>query len=165
MAYEVEIQQLDPQPAATVRTTTTPKQIGATLAESLGEIRQYLERTGTTPSGPPFARYHVYERDSIDMEAGQPVSQPVTGEGRVQSSELPGGPAAAVWHVGPYNKLFRAWSAIQAWMKENGQEESGAGWEAYVTDPGKEPDSSQWRTQVVQPIKRATQHLQDDALM
>jgi effector-binding domain-containing protein len=158
MTYDVEIRQLDCQPVATIRVTTTPKQIAATLTEVFGEVRQYVDSTGVAVSGPPFARYHVYERDRVDMEAGMPVAQPVAGEGRVQSSELPGGPAATVSHVGPYDKLFHAWSAIQAWVKENGREEASPGWEAYVTDPGEEPDSSQWRTQVVQPVKKATQN-------
>jgi effector-binding domain-containing protein len=158
MTYDVEIRQLDRQPAATIRITTTPKEIGPTLAEVLPEVGRYLQRSGVSASGPPFARYHAYERDRVDMEAGMPVSGPVTGGSRVQPSDLPSGSAATVWHVGPYDKLFRAWAALQAWLKENSWEEAGPGWEMYVTDPGEEPDSSLWKTQVVQPVRRVSQN-------
>jgi effector-binding domain-containing protein len=157
MAYEVEVQQLTPQPAATIRTTTTPNELGSRLASSLDDVGHYLRSAGVSAAGAPFARYYAYDRNHVDMEAGIPVSRPVEGEGQIQGSELPGGTAAGVWHIGPRNKLFRAWGALQAWLKDNGWEEAEAGWEAYATGPDEEPDSSRWKTQVVQPIKRVPQ--------
>lgn len=165
MSYEIEIQEIDAQPAATIRVTTTPDKIGPTLAEILPEVGQYLKRAGAQSAGAPFARYYTYDRDTVDMEGGVTVREAVGGEGRVQATELPGGTVATTRHVGPYTSLHRAWRAIRTWMAENGREESGAGWEVYVTDPGEELDSAKWETVIVCPIRlRNTERGRDSSL-
>lgn len=153
MAYAVEVKELRPQAVATIRATTTQAEIGATLEQLLPEVWGYLERAGVQPGGPPFTRYHDYNPDRLEVEAGLPVPAPVAGEGRITAGELPGGRAAAVWHVGPYDRLSEAYEAVEAWTKDRGEEVAGPPWEVYWTDPGEVPNQADWKTEVLWPIR------------
>ena len=82
-----------------------------------------------------------------------PVAAPLDGSGRIQASELPAGTVATVTHMGPYDALPQAWSALTEWMEAQGLEPAGAPWEVYMTDPGAEPDQSKWRTDIFFPVR------------
>ena len=153
MAYEMEVKEIDRQPAVGIRVTTTQTEIGSTLGQLYPELWSYLEGKGIHPAGPPFARYHDCQPDRIDLEAGFPVSTAITGDERIVATELPGGQVVSTMHVGPYDTLSQAFEALETWFKEQGREMGGAPWEVYWTDPGEEPDPARWRTEVVWPIR------------
>ena len=152
MAHEVETRDIEPQATAGIRATTTPEELGRVLGEILPEVWGYLRDQGTQPAGPPFARYHEYRQDRVELEAGLPVAEPVTGEGRISAGTLPGGKVAATWHVGPYDTLSTAYEALEAWIGDQDRKPVGAPWEVYWTDPGETSDSSEWKTEVLWPI-------------
>lgn len=56
------------------------------------------------------------------------------------------------WHVGPYEKLPKAYEAFDEWSKENQFSPSKPPMEIYWSDPGEEPDSSKWRTELIFPL-------------
>lgn len=149
---DAEIKELKPQPAATIRVKITMDQIAATLGEIYGEVGAALQRKGVTPAGMPFAWYHSFGEGVIDLEAGFPVAAPIGGEGRVTSSELPGGQVAVAWHIGPYDTCEQTYNALLAWIGAQGCKAADDMWEVYWTDPTKVPDPSQWRTEVVWPL-------------
>ena len=151
MSTEVEIKMLQPQATVTIRATTTPAEIGPTLDRLLPEISAYLEQRGIPAAGPPFARYHDFSDDRADLEAGFPVAA-LSLAMAVAAGELPGGPAAVAWHIGPYDTLTQAHHAVEAWLAEQGRTMTGAPWEVYWTDPGENPDPATWRTEVVWPV-------------
>jgi len=153
MSYEVTVKKLDPQPVVSIRTTCHAAEIGATLSEILPEVFSYLRKQGLYPSGPPFTRYHGFSETQVDIEGGMPVAAAVSGEGRIEGGELPGGEAATTVHMGPYEKLPEAHDALHLWMREEKKEPAGPQWEYYWTDPGKEPDASKRKTELVWPIK------------
>ena len=152
MTYEVTVRETEPQPVASIRATIKPDEIGDKLGTLLSQIRQYLDEQGSIPTGPPFSRSHTYTAEAVDLEAGYPVKQPVDGDGRIAASQLPGGPVAATWHIGPYTRLRGAYDALRAWMAKQGRKPRGAPWEVYWTGPGVEPDSAKWKTEIVWPI-------------
>jgi effector-binding domain-containing protein len=152
MSPQVEIKTLQPQTTVAIRTITTPAEIGPTMGQLLPEIWAYLEQQGVPAAGPPFARYHDFNDDRADLEAGFPVAAPVAGDGRIVAGELPGGEVAVAWHVGPYDTLSQAHHAVEAWIAEQGRAMAGAPWEVYWTDPGENPDPATWRTEVVWPV-------------
>jgi len=153
MAYDIEIRTLQTQPTATIRVTTTPAEVGATLGEVLPTVWGFLEGRGVHPAGPPFARYHDSSAGQVDLEAGLPLTTPVAGEGRIAAGELPGGRVAVTWHVGPYEDLPNAHHAIIDWLTAGGHEAGGVPWEVYWTDPSEVPDPAAWRTEVFHPIR------------
>ena len=157
---DVKIQQLEPQPVVIIRATVRIEQLGEAMGERIQALSDYVQQSGAQPAGSPFVRYHTFGETETDFELGIPVAEPVAGEGRISGGELPGGPAAATWHIGPHDKLGEAYARIQAWLKEHGREADGPTWEVYPwidlsqdREPSTMSDPSAWRTQLVQPLK------------
>ena len=153
MAYEIEVKDLRDRYVVTVRTTTTPDQIGATFQEVLPEIDAEILNAGIRPTGPQFAIYHVYDKDKVDMELGFPVDEPIPTAGRVIGRELPATLAAVTWHHGPYEGLGEAYRAVEAWLEGEGKRASGPPWEVYWTGPADDQDSANWKTEVGSPFE------------
>lgn len=155
----VQLQQLEPEPSLSIRATIRVEQLGEAMGERIGALRDYLRQAGAQPAGPPFVRYHTFGETETDLELGVPVIEPIAGAGRIQGGELPGGPAATTWHLGPHDKLGDAYARVAAWLKEQGREPDGPAWEVYYwidLNQNQDPstwDPTSWRTQLVQPVK------------
>jgi effector-binding domain-containing protein len=141
------------QPVASIRVKCKSKDIGPTLGILLPEVMAHLNSIGAKVAGAPFSRYHAWEGDEVDLEAGIPVQAKVAPKGRVGASELPAGKAVTVWHVGPYEGLGAAHEALQAHLTAKSLKARGGCWEIYWTDPGMVPDTAKWRTQLFAPIE------------
>jgi effector-binding domain-containing protein len=111
-----------------------------------------LNEASVQPPNPPFAIYHEYSEDEVDMEVGFPLPKPIPTAGRVVARELPATLAAVTWHVGPYTSIGQAYRAVEAWIAEQGKETTGPPWEVYWKGPAEEQDSARWRTEVGYPI-------------
>ncbi|MBV8904635.1 MAG: GyrI-like domain-containing protein [Acidobacteriia bacterium] len=89
----------------------------------------------------------------LTLEIGMPVgAAPGTSDDEVKAATLPGGPAAATTHVGPYDKLPEAVQALGQWIQQQGLTPVGGPWESYITDPGQLPDPKDWKTEVFWPV-------------
>jgi AraC family transcriptional regulator len=150
--YEIEVRELEPQPAVAIRETTTTKELGKVMPGLYPEVFTYLEKKGLQPAGPSFGVYHTFSEDRVDFHAGFPVGEPVEGQGRIEAIELPGGRAAVTVHVGPYTTIGAAYEALDAFMHGQGHKQGAPPREVYVVGPGDEPDSSKWRTEVIYPF-------------
>ncbi len=157
MTYSIEKKELSPQPVLVVRRRVKPTEIASTLAEVLGHVFLYPQRTGTALAGQPLTRFLDSGPGLMTIEAGMPIvaaPRDPSGEDGVIAGELPGGPAATATHTGPYEKLVEAHAAIQVWIEAQGLVAAGAPWEAYVTDPADYPDPKDWKTDVFWPLAR-----------
>ncbi|MCK9519398.1 MAG: GyrI-like domain-containing protein [Dehalococcoidia bacterium] len=150
--YTIEERSLVPQPTAFIHLEATVATIPQAIAEALGEIAPYLEESGIEMGELPFARYYDVQPEKVVFDAGFPVSRPVTPRGRVQSGELPGGPAIVTTHFGLYDQMRPAYEALKQWAQEHGRAAAGAPWELYYTDPAAEPNLERWKTEIVQPL-------------
>lgn len=153
MAYEIEEKDVQPQPVVSIRATIRELDIGSVLGEMITALWLYLVKVGVHPAGMPFARYHQFHERTVDLEAGIPVAEPVSGEGQIVAGELPGCRVAATWHVGPYERLPEAYQALEAWLRENKRKLAGVPWEVYWAGPVEVQDPSQWETEVLWPIE------------
>ncbi len=144
--------QIQAQPILSIRTAAAKDRLGEIMGPLFGEVYEYIQQSGQTPSGMPFSIYYSMDGDSVDLECGMPVAQPMEGMGRIEAGELPGGTVAAVTHAGPYDALPQTWAALTEWMSSQGLQAAGAPWEVYVTDPTAEPDQSKWRTDIFFPV-------------
>ena len=151
--YEIESTTREEQPTATAGTTLVVEEIGPWLSKTYSEVAASLAAQGTYPVGPPFARYHRHQDGQFDVEAGFPVEQAIKPDGEVRPSSLPGGPAAVVRYVGPYDGMQPVYGALASWVSERGNEPAGDPWEVYFSEPSVEPDPATWRTQIVQPYR------------
>lgn len=91
----------------------------------------------------------------FEVEAGFPVTAPITASGEVHPSALPGGPVATTIHIGPYDEMEPAYRALAEWIAEHGGEPAGDAWENYFSGPVSQPDPATWRTEIVQPYRVA----------
>ncbi len=69
-------------------------------------------------------------------------------------STLPGGPAAVLTYIGPYDEMEAAYAALAEWVARSGGEPTGDPWEVYFSDPAQEPDPRRWRTEIVMPFRQ-----------
>jgi len=152
ITYEVMDRLLADQDTVVVRGEMAPQDMPGWLAAAYRDVVEYLGRVQVSPSGPPFARL-TFLPDVVAVEAGFPVSREVAGEGRVEPSRLPGGPAGVTTHIGRYEDLTSAYEAVHRWLGDHGRSPAGPHWEVYFTDPNAEPDPSRWRTDVVVPYR------------
>lgn len=149
---DVEIRELDAQPTIVLRGRVEIAGVGQFLQEAFGAVYGFLGLRGLAPVGMPFARYLAMAETEMEVEAGTAVAAPATGEGTVVASQLPGGPCAVTWHIGPFDTIAETYEALITWIADQGHVPGGPPWECYWTDPAEEPDSSKWRTEVFQPL-------------
>jgi effector-binding domain-containing protein len=154
ITYEVTQRTLVDQYTAVVRGEIAPAEMPGFLSNAYRAVGEYLRQIHVSPSGPPFARFTFLD-DVVALEAGFPVPYEVAGEGAVEPSTLPDGPAAVTTHIGRYEDLAMAVDAVHRWLDEHGFVPAGPHWEVYFTDPNAEPDPSRWRTDVVVPYRLA----------
>jgi effector-binding domain-containing protein len=150
--YEVSTVTMVEQFTAVVRVTMPAAYLDGWLEGAFDAVDDYLARAGITPDGPAFARYAIWDGE-VAVEAGYPVPVEVPGNGWVQASMLPGGPAAMVPYRGSQADLDRADEALRGWIAANDHQPAGPHWEVFHTDPLSEPDPELWHSELVAPYE------------
>jgi AraC family transcriptional regulator len=153
MPYSITTKQLSPQPVLVARRRVKQSEIAQAIGEALPLVFAYAQQHGIAVAGPPFARYPGMGPGLMTLDIGVPVAAlPDASGAEVRSDTLPGGLAAATLHIGPYDKLPEAVTALGEWIAAQGLTPSGGPWESYVTDPGNYPDPKDWKTEVIWPV-------------
>ncbi len=157
---EATIRELTPRLTAAVRVKTTIPELGAQFDRFLPEIADRLGELAIHIGGPPFARYHAYGTDGVDVEIGFPLGDDAIGlpaladalPGDVGTSLLPGGDAAVAVHRGLYDGLSAVYDGLRAWIDEQGRARGAGPWESYIDDPSSAESMDEVRTEVVWPL-------------
>jgi effector-binding domain-containing protein len=119
-------------------------QLSNAIRSGLDKVWAYLERQGKK-GGRNVVVYWNFVAEGMDIDAGVQVDAPLPGDGIVVPLTIPGGKAVTTVHLGPFEKLGEASSALHAFCSEHGHPISGPTWEDYV-HPADEP--SKLRTDV-----------------
>lgn len=154
-----EIESRAGQPYVAIRTRVTMETLGTVVPPLNQEVFAWLGQQGAAPAGPPFWKYNVIDMArGLEVEAGAPVAQPLTGNGRVIAGVLPAGRYVTVRHVGAPETLADATASLLDWAADKSLafdmspspegERWGCRLEIYLTDPRDEPDMSKWETQL-----------------
>jgi effector-binding domain-containing protein len=157
MRYDVQVREVAPQLMAAGRGKGTAQNFLKHLFAMLDEVWKFLR------ANPQIKREHnvfLYWNDAeknlldtaegMPLEAGVQVDAPFAGTEKVVCSATPGGTVATAVHIGPYQKLGAAHSAVRAWCKENNRTLAGPNWEVYG-DWNEDPE--QLRTDVFYLLK------------
>jgi len=108
-----------------------------------------IAASGAALAGPAFALYLGDPATAFDFELGFPVAEPlpapVPGAVTVEPSELPGGPAMTLSHVGSYDSLPQGWGRL--WEAASAQGFTPTCFfEVYVSEPTPQTDPATLRT-------------------
>jgi effector-binding domain-containing protein len=150
-AYDVEVDDLAPQPAAVVRARVATEDIESFLGGAFEEVAATAGEQGLEVVGPPFGRWTPRD-GGFDVAAGFPVSGRVEARGRVEADELPGGTVARTLHTGPYDGVGAAYAATFEWLAAHALQVAGEPWESYLDGP----EVAQPRTRVCVPCSPRT---------
>lgn len=151
-SYTVERVDVEPVEAAGIRRSVPPGELVDAMTELFPAISLALGKQRVEQAGPPFAVFHRFGDDRLDVTFAIPVASDVREVADLRRVRLDGGAAAATWHEGPYGSAANAHSAVMAWCARQGLVAAGAPVESYVTDPGSENDPTRWRTRVIHPL-------------
>jgi effector-binding domain-containing protein len=122
MGYKVTVLKVEPQWIAAARGPLVKGQVSATMLALLGQAWDFVRKSGIKTDGQNVA---IYRRDTI--EAGARVFEKFDGD----CVATPSGLAAMTIHMGPYQMLGNAHSAIVEWCAANGHVLEGTNWEIY----------------------------------
>ena len=153
MDEPIELVELEPRRALTVRRMMPQNGLGAFFMELFPRLRTTIVAQGATPSGPPFARYYNSDPAAFDTEAGIPFRGTVTAASGMRVATLPGGRVAKTVHIGSYETLSKEYRRIEAYLEEHGLRGAEGPWESYVDDAATTPHDK-LRTEVFWPLKR-----------
>ena len=151
--YDIEQRMLVEQPTAVIRGKVAVGDMPEWFGGVFARIAAAIQRFGAVIVGPPFARYRELGGEVFEVEAGFPVTVPIGPDGDVEPSSLPGGPAVATWHIGPYSEMRPAYHALIEWLEAHHCSPSDSAWEIYFSEPQEDPAT--WRTQIMQPYAEA----------
>jgi effector-binding domain-containing protein len=148
--YEVEVRTLVEQPTAVVRAKLKLGDIPQWMGHVYDVVAAHVMHAGIVEEAQPIARYRPIN-GVFEVEAGFTLPEAVGAADEVEPATLPGGPAAVVVHIGPYDRIAPAYEALAEWLRAKGLEAVGRPWEVYFSPP--EADPATWRTEVVQPYR------------
>lgn len=135
--------------------------IGAVFSEQMSRLTKQVAVSGGRPAGPPYARYHEFGPERVDIEIGIPVGAAIAGlpsvdqsqPGEIGVSELPGGQRAMTLHIGSYAELGSCYERLEGWMAEHGRTGQSGPWESYLVMHGEvDDDPARLRTEVCWPL-------------
>jgi len=130
MRSQVEIETVSPRLLAAVRREVSAGRVGDVWRPALDQVWAFLRtQPGLRTDGHNIFMYH--HGDPMQADFGVEVTREFEASGEVRPTRTPGGEAAVVKHVGPYDGLAHAHGAIHAWAKESGRTFAGTSWEIY----------------------------------
>ena len=126
---------LDRQHTAAVRARIPVDDLADFLEQAFSRVEVVTDAMGVATAGPPYARL-VLAGDALEVEAGYPVDRRITSAHGVVASDLPGGRAASVTHVGSFDEAAEAYDEVERWLRLKGYVRECDPWEVYVDEPG-----------------------------
>ncbi len=152
MEHEVKVEERRALLVVSKRLPVRIEEIGGVLGSSFGEIYGHLASQRVQPAGEPFVIYYDMPEDDkpIDIEICAPVTQTIDAPRGWKVRQLPAGTFASLVHVGPYDTVGEAYTAMTSWIDTHDLVVSGPPREVYLSPPETPPD--QIRTVIEFPV-------------
>lgn len=152
MSGDIDIIDTVSQPALSIREKVKTEDMPATIGRMFGEVAGCMHRNNVQFAGPPFAFYHSWSNEEVELECGFPSAGPSSGEGNVKPLTLPAVKAASAMHVGPYRSIMETYARIEQYVRDKGMELAPYMWESYLNSPQEVPPEK-LVTRIIWPIK------------
>ena len=143
---------LEPQAIVSIRDRRKQDDLPGFLKAAFPELFGSLRSLGVAPAGAPFVIYHELGAQGIDAEASVPIREPIPTAGKIESRVLPAITVARTLHVGLYEELGDAYTALWNWIRGHEFEIAGPVQERYLNGPGDHVASDEYRTEIEMPI-------------
>lgn len=134
MRPNVQVEVVSPRLLAAVGREVAAARVRDVWRPALDQVWAFLRtQPGLRSDGHNVFLYHHPTKagDPIEADFGVEVTREFAGSGEVRPVKTPAGEAAVVRHVGPYEGLTQAHSAIYEWARESGRSLAGTSWEIY----------------------------------
>lgn len=138
--------------AAVIPLDIPREQMSSVMPAAIAELRQVIAEQGLRVTGSMFCHHVRLSRDRFTFEVGFPVTTEVRAVGRVKPAHYPELRIAHVVHTGPYEELFRAWTAFEIWIEAARLTTASTLFERYVRGPESGEPPSRWETELVRPL-------------
>jgi effector-binding domain-containing protein len=150
----ITVEDVPSQTVAVVRRLVRLNELPGFFGEAFVSVEAAVERAGGVVAGPPFGWYHDTPTDEVDVSAGFVVTGLAEGplDGNVEVAKRPGGLAAVVLHIGPYDAMEETYRELGVWLNTRQLDAGAECWEEYLSDPEADPDPATWETRVVRPL-------------
>jgi effector-binding domain-containing protein len=131
--YEITVEVAHPLTLAAVRSTVPASGIATAWKPALDKVWAFLRMNHILNSGQNVFFYHHPERsgDAMNIDFGVQVSYRFDDVGDVMCVETPSGEVAQAVHIGPYDRLREAHTAIHRWCEANKRPIASSSWEIY----------------------------------
>lgn len=130
-----------------------PSMVATKMAQSYGEIVEYMNKNELEATGAPMAEYMSIGDSEMSFICGIPVADRVETDGNIVLKNSYEGEAVKLAYKGDYNGLSTAYDQLELFVDFFDFEKTGNPWEEYITDPTAESDTSEWLTYVYYPVK------------
>jgi len=138
VTYQVHSVTVPSQVTAVIRARVPQHELARVVPAFCGEVWTFA-RTAQLAS--PGRHVAVYLDGAVTLECGVEIAAPFADSARVVCSRTPAGLVAMTTHIGAYERLGEAHSAIREWCEEHGETRAGPNWEVYGhwVDPPAQP--------------------------
>jgi effector-binding domain-containing protein len=152
---DIQVKQSEQKYALVLKDSSKCDDVDILLTKVYGEIGKYVGMNKIECTGPPFAKYYVWDEkaDKNVMEGGFFIKNKVPGKDNIRCIEIPAGKVVSAIHYGAYETVYNTHNAIHKYMEEHKLVSTDVPTEIYITDPEKEKDMSKWETEVIYPLK------------
>lgn len=155
MTYDITPREVPDQPIVSIREHVAQSAMPAFIGRSFAELYRHLGAQGVAPVGEPFVIYHAFGPDAIDAEVCVSIAGDIATSERIEARVLPATTVAETLHVGPYDALGNAYSALDDWVATHGMETAGPVRERYLNAPGPDVPPEALRTIIQMPIAKS----------
>jgi effector-binding domain-containing protein len=133
MKYEVVVEAAQAELVAAVRDTVPIPEIARACRPALDHVWAFLKANSELRPGHNLFLYHHQERpnEPMNIDFGVQVARPFERAGDIRCVETPAGEVAKTVHIGPYDRLPEAHSALHAWCRSHNRRIAHASWEVY----------------------------------
>lgn len=137
--FPCEIQVQESRPTLSIRFKAPVTELPQHFGRIYAAIVKYIEEQGAQIAGPAFAIYYNMDMQNLDVEAGFPLTNPVSGEGEIQSREISAGAYGICHYIGPYDQCESAYDQLKQFANKKGYQTGDVAYEWYLNGPDQVP--------------------------